>query len=623
MTSLKNKYENEIPMPQQLLLKVSKPARYIGKEINMVKKDLNNIDIRFAFCFPDVYEIGMSHLGLQILYYFLNRREDCYCERVFAPWADMESIMRENSYALFSLETYTAVNKFDFVGFTLQYEMSYTNIVNMLDLSGIPIFSADRDEKSPIICAGGPCAFNPEPLADIVDFFYIGEGESSLDQILDIYKQNKNNGGSKEDFLLKLLSVEGVYVPKYYDVEYNDDGTIKSFNANNDKAPSAIKKVIVNDMTESFYPDKQLVPLMETVHDRVTLEVFRGCMRGCRFCQAGFVYRPIREKKKERLLEQAKLLVENSGHEEISLVSLSTGDYSDFQALSETIVDNFSAQRVNLSLPSLRIDAFNLQLMQKVQEVRKSSLTFAPEAGSQRLRDVINKNISEDEILNGCKLAFEGGWDRVKLYFMTGLPTETNEDLEAIGQMGEKIISKYYELPREKRPRPPSIVLSSSCFVPKPFTPFQWAAQNSREQFIEKHRIIKSSIKSKQIKYNHHDANTSVLEGLIARGDRKIGKVIVRAWELGARFDGWTEFFNFDTWLKALEQCGIDLNFYTQRERSFDEILPWDHISPGITKQFLINEANKALNSETTADCRSFCSGCGASAFGGGVCIEK
>lgn len=614
---------NNIPLPQEILLQVEKPARYIGKEINMEIKNLENIDIRFAFCFPDVYEVGMSHLGLQILYSFLNNREDCYCERVFSPWIDMEKVMRDNHYPLFSLETYSPVKVFDFVGFTLQYEMSYTNIVNMLDLSGVPILSSDRTDDDPIVCAGGPCAYNPEPLAEIVDFFYIGEGEVCLNEILDIYKENKADNGSKNDFLERILNVEGIYVPKFYDVNYNADGTIKNFSPNNEKAPSTIKKVIVDDLTTVFYPEKQLVPLIETVHDRVTLEVFRGCIRGCRFCQAGYVYRPVREKQFEKLIDQAKLLIDNSGHEEVSLVSLSTGDYRDFKQLAEGLVNCFCNESVNLSLPSLRIDAFNLELMQKVQEVRKSSLTFAPEAGTQRMRDVINKNLTENEILNGCKLAFEGGWDRVKLYFMTGLPTEAEEDLKGIGSLGGKIVEKYFELPKGQRGRGVSVTLSTSCFVPKPFTPFEWEGQNSYEEFMEKHRIVKKSISRKQIKYNYHDAKLSVMEGVIARGDRKVAKAIIKAWELGARFDGWSEHFKYDIWVQAFEECKLDMAFYAQRKREYTEILPWDHISIGVSKQFLIDEAKKATESKTTPDCRTECSNCGAAGFGGGVCFEK
>lgn len=609
-------------LPDELLLQVEKPARYVGNEINMVKKDLKEIEIRFGFCFPDVYEVGMSHLGLQILYFFLNRRKDTYCERVFAPWIDMEKLMREQKIPLCSLETQTELKVFDFLGFTLQYEMSYTNVLNMMDLANIPLFSKDRTEDDPIICCGGSCAYNPEPLADFVDFFYLGEGEVLYDDILELYKQNKKDGGTKDDFLEKILQFDGIYVPKFYDVTYKENGEIASFVPNHKDARKRLQKVIVTDMDKVFYPEKQLVPLIDTVHDRVTLEVFRGCIRGCRFCQAGFVYRPVREKTPQTLLSQAKSLVEASGHEEISLISLSTSDYTGFTQLAEGLLDEFKEKEVNLSLPSLRIDAFSLDLMQKVQEVRKSSLTFAPEAGTQRLRDVINKNLSEEEILKGCKMAFDGGWNRVKLYFMIGLPTETEEDLIGIATLSEKIVEKYYELPKEKRSRPVQVVASSSCFVPKPFTPFQWDAQDNYEQFHEKAKIVKKHISKKQIKYNYHETKLSFLEGVVARGDRKIGQVIYKAWELGAKFDGWSDLFDFEKWMQAFEETEIDPHFYANRKRSFDEILPWDHISVGVSKSYLIEERKKAELAQTTANCRQNCNTCGAKCFGGGICYE-
>ncbi len=610
-------------MLKEILLQVEKPARYIGNEINMVVKKPEKVDIRFAFCFPDVYEVGMSHLGLQILYYFLNRRDDTYCERVFAPWFDMEEKMRENNIPLFALETGDAVKKFDFVGFTLQYEMSYTNIINMLDLAGIPIWSKDRSENDPIIIAGGPCAYNPEPLADIIDMFYIGEGEVSYDELLDIYRENKKNGGTKEDFYEKALAVKGIYIPKFYDVEYNDDGTIKSFKPNNEKAPSVIRKVIVKDMDKAFYPDKQLVPLIETVHDRVTLEVFRGCIRGCRFCQAGYVYRPVREKSTDRLLKLADFLIENSGHEEISLTSLSTGDYRGFKELAEGLIEKYADNKISISLPSLRIDAFSLDLMEKVQAVRKSGLTFAPEAGTQRLRDVINKGITEDEILKGCRLAFDGGWTRVKLYFMVGLPTETDEDLMGIVHLSDAIVEKFFEIPKEERKgRPISVTVSSACFVPKPFTPFQWTAQSTVEEFMRKQRYVKHNITRKQVKYNYHEPELSSLEGVLARGDRRSARIIVRAWELGAKFDSWNELFKYDAWVQAFKDTGLSREFYANRERSYDEILPWDHISIGISKRFFIDEMEKAKAGQITPNCRRQCAHCGAASFGGGVCFE-
>lgn len=610
-------------MLKEILLQVEKPARYIGNEINMVKKNPDDVDIRIAFCFPDVYEVGMSHLGLQILYYFFNRRVDTYCERCFAPWYDMEEKMRENNIPLFALETGDALNKFDFVAFTLQYEMSYTNIINMLNLAGIPVWSAERGEDDPIVIAGGPCAYNPEPLADMIDVFYIGEGEVSYDEFLDLYRNMKKAGCTKAEFLEKCLKIEGIYVPKFYDVKYKENGEIESFTPNHPDAPKTIKKVIVKDMDTAFYPDKQLVPLIETVHDRVTLEVFRGCIRGCRFCQAGYVYRPVREKSCDKLLGLADSLLKNSGHEEISLTSLSTGDYRSFSELANGLIDRYAKDSVSISLPSLRIDAFSLDLMEKVQAVRKSGLTFAPEAGTQRLRDVINKGITEEEILNGCALAFSGGWTRVKLYFMVGLPTETDEDLLGIVKLSNAIVEKFFEIPKEERKgRPISVTVSSACFVPKPFTPFQWTAQSTVEEFMRKQKFVKTSMTRKQVKYNYHEPELSSLEGVLARGDRKVGRVLYRAWELGAKFDSWNELFKYNVWMQAFKDTGISKEFYANRERSYDEILPWDHISIGVSKEFFIKEMEKAKAETVTPNCRKQCSGCGAAQFGGGVCFE-
>jgi len=578
-----------------VLLRVEKPGRYVGNEINMVVKDPKTVQTRFAFAFPEVYEVGMSHNGLQILYSLFNALPDVYCERVFAPWSDMEVIMREEALPLKSLETFTPLKDFDFIGFTLQYEMTYTNILNMLDLAGLPLRAANRDESHPLVVGGGPCAYNPEPLADFFDFFYIGEAEELFPQVFEIHQAHK---GTKREFLEKIAELQGIYVPSFYDVTYNENGTIASFEPNNPHAPAHVRKVAVRNMDKVYYPEKALVPLIETVHNRVALEVFRGCIRGCRFCQAGYIYRPHRDKQVDTLVSQAKSLLSASGHEEISLLSLATNDYPHLNQLVDELNDCFASENISISLPSLRIDAANQIVLEKVQKVRKSSLTFAPEGGSQKMRDIINKDISEEEIFEGVRLAFEGGWDRLKLYFIIGLPGEDDEDLTAIGKLANDIVEIYYSLPKEKRKRPPGITISASCFVPKPFTPFQWFPQYSVEEFSRKKWVVKSGVNGKRSSYKYHDSDVSVLEGTLARGDRRISDLIESAWRNGARFDGWSEHFSWEKWQKAFDDTGLSMDFYNFRQRDYDEILPWDFINIGVPKEYLIkeNEASKHEN---------------------------
>ena len=616
----------KLALSDEILLSVQQPARYIGGEVNMRVKDPKKADIRFAMCFPDVYEIGMSHLGIQILYSMFNNREDIYCERVYSPWTDLDPILRENKIPLFTLETQEPVKNFDFLGITLQYEMCYTNVLQILDLSQIPLHTCDRTENDPIVIGGGPCAYNPEPLADFFDLFYIGEGETVYFELMDRYKENKKAGGTRKQFLERAAEIPGIYVPAFYDVTYKKNGTIECFRPNNEHAMPVVTKQIVTDMDSVGYIEKPLVPFIKVTQDRVVLEIQRGCIRGCRFCQAGDVYRPLREHSLEYLKHYAYGMLRSTGHEEISLSSLSSSDYSQLEGLVNFLIDEFKGKGVNISLPSLRIDAFSLDVMSKVQDVKKSSLTFAPEAGSQRLRDVINKGLTEEVILKGAADAFESGWNRVKLYFMLGLPTETVEDMEGIALLSEKIAEAYYDIPKDQRNGKVQIVASSSFFVPKPFTPFQWARMCTKEEFIERANIVRGKFREmknfKSLKYNWHEAELTVLEGVLARGDRRVGAVIEEAYRTGAIYDSWSEYFKNDVWMKAFETCGVDIGFYTTRERSLDEVFPWDFIDAGVSKEFLIREWNHAVKEEVTPNCRQRCSGCGARDFGCGVCYE-
>ena len=590
----------KLALNDEILMKIEKPARYIGGEVNSVYKDKESVDIRFAMCFPDVYEIGMSHLGMKILYDMFNRRDDVWCERVFSPWIDLDKMMKEEKIPLFALESQEPVRDFDFLGITIQYEMCYTNILQILELSGIPFDATDRTWEDPIVIGGGPCVYNPEPLADFFDLFYIGEGETVYDRLFDVYKEIRRRGGSRKEFLEAAAEIEGIYVPAFYEVTYQEDGTIQDFYPVNVHAKPVITKQVVMNMDEITYPEKPVVPFIKVTQDRVVLEIMRGCIRGCRFCQAGMIYRPTRERSVEQLKKYAYSMLKSTGHEEISLSSLSSSDYSQLKELVEFLIEEFQGKGINISLPSLRIDAFSLDVMEKVQDIRKSSLTFAPEAGSQRMRNVINKGLTEEMILEGAGEAFEGGWNKVKLYFMLGLPSETEEDMKAIPELADKIARRYYEIPKDQRNGKCQITTSTSFFIPKPFTPFQWAKMYTNEEYIAKAAVVKHAFQEqlnrKSLKYHWHDAEVTVLEGVLARGDRRVGRVIREAYRLGCLYDSWGDLFDNDKWMQAFEDTGVDIGFYNLRERSLDETFPWDFIDIGVTKQFLKRERGRAVD---------------------------
>lgn len=618
----------KLALSDEILLQIDKPARYIGNEVNMVVKDPNKMKVRFVMCFPDVYEIGMSHLGIQILYDMFNQFEDVYCERVYSPWVDLDKIMREQNIPLFAIESQDPIKKFDFLGITIQYEMCYTNILQILDLSQIPLLAKERTESDPLVIGGGPCTYNPEPIAEFFDLFYIGEGETVYRMLLDIYIENKEQGLGRKEFLKKAASVPGIYVPEFYEVSYNEDGTIAEFYPKYDFVPKTIRKEIQMDLNHTYYPEKPLIPFIKATQDRLMLEIQRGCTRGCRFCQAGQIYKPVRERSLEFLKSKVSKMIESTGYEDLSLMSLSSSDYSHLKELVYYLIENYHNQGINISLPSLRIDAFALDVMSKVQDIKKSSLTFAPEGGSQRIRNVINKGLTEEVILKGASDAFHGGWNKVKLYFMLGLPMETDEDMKGIAYLAEKIAELYYaEIPKEERQGKVQVTASASFFIPKPFTALQWAPMYQANEYLDKAHLVNDTFKTmlnrKSLKFQWHTADVSVLEGLFARGDRKVSRAILSAYKKGCIYDAWSEFFDNSKWMEALEENQIDLAFYNLRQRDLEEIFPWDFIDTGVSKEYLKREWKRAMVEKTTPNCKTACANCGAKIFGGGVCFEN